>query len=152
MSNNIKLNIQVLVILYSYLKQHHPSEYELVRPAKVKPTKSTASRSGRITDGFKLATKLQPTSHERIAITKSIAYHLLKDLHPVSTVEFPRFQRTVGRLNPRYQLPSRSYFSRTPIPALALYCKVTVLALALLRVILGKISRCHFWMLFVSGT
>ena len=39
-------------------------------------------------------------------------------MRPLSTVELPGFQRMVGRLNPRYQLPSRSYFSRTAIPAL----------------------------------
>ena len=104
--------------LYSHLKQNHPSEYELVRPAKVKPTKSTASGSGKITDAFKLVTKLPPTSREYIAITKRVAYHLAKYMRPLSTVELHGFQRMVGRLNPRYQLPSRSYFSRTAIPAL----------------------------------
>ena len=37
-------------------------------------------------------------------------------------VELPGFQTMVARFNPRYQLPSRSFFSRTPIPAL--YCQV----------------------------
>lgn len=37
-------------------------------------------------------------------------------------VELPGFQTMVARFNPRYQLPSRSFFSRTAIPAL--YCQV----------------------------
>ena len=66
--------------LYTHLKQHHPNEYELVRPNKVQPTRTTTSESGIITDAFKLATKFPPTSREHIALTKSVAYHLVKDM------------------------------------------------------------------------
>ena len=77
-----------------------------------------ASDSRTITEAFKLATKLSSTSHERKAITKSVAYHLAKDMRPLSTVDLPGFQRMVTKLNPRYQLPFRNYFSRTAIPGL----------------------------------
>ena len=39
-------------------------------------------------------------------------------MRPLSTVELPGFQKMVTKLNPRYQLPSRNYFSRTAIPGL----------------------------------
>ena len=65
--------------LYTHLKQHHPNEYELVSPNKVQPTR-TSSGSETITDAFKLATKLPPTSREHIALTKSVVYHLAKDM------------------------------------------------------------------------
>ena len=108
--------------LYSHLKQHHPNEYELVRPNKIHPTKTKASGSGTITDAFKPPTKFPLHLREHIALTKSVTYHLAKDMRPLSTVELPGFQRMVARLNPCYQLPSRSYFSRTAIPVL--YCQV----------------------------
>ena len=59
----LRQNTQVLLIctattnLCSYLRQHHPNEYELIRPQKVKPTNTTALGFRTITDAFKLAAK-----------------------------------------------------------------------------------------------
>lgn len=102
--------------LYSHLKQHHPKEYEAVRPKKDKS--KLASGTKPITEAFKLATKLQPTSHEHKELTKAVTYHLAKDMRPLSTVELPGFKMLVSKLNPRYELPSRNYSSRTAIPSL----------------------------------
>ena len=88
-SAHVKTKHSSTTNLYSHLKQHHPTEYELVRPKKDKHTNATASGSRTITEAFKLATKLSSTSHEHKTITKGIAYHLAKDMRPLSTVELP---------------------------------------------------------------
>ena len=43
---------------------------------------------------------------------------LAKDMLPLSTVDKPGFWAMLSKLNPRYDLPTRSYFSRIAIPAL----------------------------------
>ena len=39
-------------------------------------------------------------------ITWSVAYHIAKDMGPISTVEKPGFIKMVTKLDPRYTLPS----------------------------------------------
>jgi len=39
-------------------------------------------------------------------------------MHPAYSVELPGFRSMVSKLNPRYALPGRNYFSRTGIPIL----------------------------------
>ena len=51
-------------------------------------------------------------------MTQAIAYHIAKDGVPLYTVEKPGFRQIVAKLNPRYDLPSRKYFSSREIPGL----------------------------------
>ena len=53
---------------------------------------------------------------------KSVTYFLAKDMLPVYTVEKSGFKQILSKFNPRYDLPSRNYFSRVAIPTL--YCEV----------------------------
>ena len=108
--------------LYSHLSKHHPIEYQAVRPkrngkGKGKASSSTAKECT-IEESFKLATKLRSDSREHKELTKAITYYLAKDMRPAYSVELPGFRSMVSKLNPRYGLPSRNYFSRTGIPSL----------------------------------
>ena len=51
-----------------------------------------------------------------------MAYYLAEDMQPYYTVERPGFRKLILKLNPRYHLPSRKYFSQQEIPQL--YTKV----------------------------
>ena len=51
-------------------------------------------------------------------LNKAVAYYLAKDIHPLYSVERPGFKRLVSKLDPKYVLPSRNYFSDTEIPGL----------------------------------
>ena len=42
---------------------------------------------------------------------QAVAYFLAKDMQPVYTVEKSGFKFLVSKLNPRYSLPSRKYFT-----------------------------------------
>ena len=112
--------------LYSHLKKHHRIEYQAVRPkhndkGKGKASSST-TRECTIEESFKLATKLCPGSCEHKELTKAVTYYLAKDMCPAYSVELPGFRSVVSKLNPRYCLPDRNYFSRTGI--LTLYNEV----------------------------
>lgn len=102
--------------LYSHLRKHHPQEYEAVRPPKAKKKSLAASKT--IEEAFKQSIKLPRNSKEHKEITKAITYYLAKDMRPMYSVELLGFQRMINALNPRYDLPSRSYFSRTAVPSL----------------------------------
>jgi len=90
--------------LYSHLKKHHLIE-------------SSTAREYTIEEFFKLATKLSSDSHEHRELTKAVTYYLAKDTHHAYSFELSGF-RIVSKLNPRYVLPGRNYFSHTGIPSL----------------------------------
>jgi hAT family C-terminal dimerisation region len=50
------------------------------------------------------------------AITKRIGEMIAADMQPLSIVENIGFKRLLNVLEPRYKIPSRSYFTRTVIP------------------------------------
>ena len=71
-----------------------------------------------IQDSFLHGRKLPINCKEHKQLTKSITYWLAKDGQPEYSVEKPGFEQMVKTFCPRYQLPSRNYFSRIAIPKL----------------------------------
>ena len=51
-------------------------------------------------------------------ITGSIVYFLAKEMVPISTVEKPGFTNMLRKLDPKYKVPSRKYFTKTALPSL----------------------------------
>ena len=51
-------------------------------------------------------------------LNRAVTYHIARDAVPLCTVDKPGFQFMVSKLNPRYQLPSRRYFTEYEIPHL----------------------------------
>jgi len=51
-------------------------------------------------------------------ITESITHFMAKEMIPIYTVEKPGFCRIVKKLDPRYELPSRKYFTKIALPSL----------------------------------
>ena len=49
-------------------------------------------------------------------LNHAVAYHIVKDAMPLSTVDKPGFQFMVLKLNPRYQLSSHKHFSENETP------------------------------------
>ena len=49
-------------------------------------------------------------------ITKSVGYHIAKDMAPISVVEQKGFVNMLHTIDARYQLPSRNYFAREVLP------------------------------------
>ena len=51
-------------------------------------------------------------------ITNSVGKFIAKEMMPVSVVERPGFKEMVQKLDPRYEIPSRKYFSKNVLPSL----------------------------------
>ncbi|XP_069114463.1 E3 SUMO-protein ligase ZBED1-like [Argopecten irradians] len=62
--------------------------------------------------------KLAFSNKRRITITKAVGGFICSDLRPYSTVSGAGFRHMLNVLEPRYQIPSRNYFSNTIIPEL----------------------------------
>ena len=102
--------------LYSHLKNKHPDVYAEVCKSKAKPKRPAGQSS--ISEAFQKVQPLATTSREHAELTKAVSYCLAKDMLPISTVEKTGFKTMLHRFHPRYQIPSRSYFSRVAIPAM----------------------------------
>lgn len=72
------------------------------------------------------ATPYPTTSPRHKEITDAIAFHLAKDMAPVTTVAKDGFKKLIQTLDKRYCVPSRNYFSHVAIPALYNKCRETV--------------------------
>ena len=63
-------------------------------------------------------TKLSFHSHKAMEVTKAIGEHLVLDMRPLSVVESPSFRNILAKAEPRYDVPSRTYYKDTFIPKL----------------------------------
>ncbi|KAJ8302381.1 hypothetical protein KUTeg_021368 [Tegillarca granosa] len=71
-----------------------------------------------IFQSFANQSKLPFNSSRATAITKSIAEYLILEMKPLTTVESQSFKNMFKVTEPRYIVPSRSYFKETLIPSM----------------------------------
>ena len=115
--------------LLSHLNRHHPSATlktkvkveethenpvtiptPSLKPTEVKKVQPT------LTGMLSAASKYPFHSVCASATTRSIAHYIIDDLRPLSVVEGNGFQNMIRTFDPRYNLPGRTYFSKTLIP------------------------------------
>ena len=114
--------------LFSHLKIYHKHEYNEVNELSVTQssrkhkTTSDSSRQLTIETSFEKGRMYAKDSREHKLLTRSVTECLAKDMLPMHTVDKCGFRSMLEKFNPRYELPSRSHFSRTAIPSL--YCEV----------------------------
>ena len=108
--------------LYTHIRKKHPSTYTSLAKERQESSSSTRGKDSRsqtlVTALFEKSKKFDRNLREHKELTKSITMCLAKDMLPLSTVDKPGFRAMISRFNPRYDLPTRSYFSRIAIPAL----------------------------------
>lgn len=107
--------------LISHLRRKHPSIYAQTffpsqGKAKAKPPKATGQMS--ITSAFAQGVPYDRKSKKWNELTKMVTYCIVKDGLPLRVVEKDGFKRMLKTFDPRYELPSRSYISRTSVPAM----------------------------------
>lgn len=106
----------------SHLERHHPELLvELDNPVKTAPTRPAADQ--RTLHHFE---KLPHNCERAKKITKSIACFIAKDLRPYSAVERDSFKFMIKTIEPRYVMPSRTYFTDTAVPELYRETKLKV--------------------------
>ncbi|XP_055040058.2 E3 SUMO-protein ligase ZBED1 [Misgurnus anguillicaudatus] len=81
-----------------------------------KPKEKSSQMS--LKDAFAKGTCYDRKSKRWIEITNSITNHIAKDMVPLITVEKDGFKQMIKTLDPRYEMPSRKYFSQVAIPNL----------------------------------
>lgn len=97
--------------MQSHLQRHHP-DLLAVRAAEANASGKQAAVNALFN------TKLPFSSPRAVNITKSIATFICKDLRPYSVVENEGFRQMLQTLEPRYEIPSRKYFTEKAVPAL----------------------------------
>ena len=112
--------------LFSHLKIHHAKEYTSIEKGK-KKAKTTVDKEEAGDSGGKqitLAESIERTkpylrgSQRWKEVTGSVVYFLAKEMVPISTVEKPGFTNMLRKLDPKYEAPSRKYFTKTALPSL----------------------------------
>ena len=113
--------------LRSHLEHHHKGlfqEFLKLNAASQAPKKAKDEASGKdltqasVQQSFAIVTPYEKTSKRYKEITQVITYFLAKDMMPLRTVEKPGFIALVKKLDRRYDIPSRKYFSQEAIPNL----------------------------------
>ena len=109
--------------LSSHLRNHHPKEYAAVTKAKESKKKLPTERFYKTKQATLLATierkQPYPTSSKRAQeITNALSQFIAKEMMPFNIVERPGFQRLLQKLDDRYEIPSRKYFTKVAMPAL----------------------------------
>lgn len=127
--------------LFRHLQLRHKVEYEECAKLRAatettKPPQPPAQKQTTLQTSFSCAVPYERKSEIWHQITNAVAYYIAKDMAPIATVERDGFIRLLKTMNPRYQVPSRSYFTREALPKM--YSEVR----ASLAVQLAKVS--HF--------
>ncbi len=120
--------------LHSHLQHNHKDLYEALHEVSVSKSKTTdlKSRSSKavqqasIPQSFASVTPYEKTSKRHKEITEAISRYLAKDMMPINTVSREGFVSLINKLDCKYQIPSRNYFSRVAIPQMYDTCRQTV--------------------------
>lgn len=101
--------------LFHHLQQHHKVQHkECVKTRAVtqakKPPQPSALKQTLLQASFTLGVPYKRTSDQWCDISKAAAFHIAKDMTPISTVEQTGFVQLLK--TQRHQLPSHIYFAR----------------------------------------
>lgn len=103
-----------------HLQNKHPELAKELVTKRVMDDSKPNQDQPKIKIAFSKQNALPPDSIRSRNITNAIALMLAADLQPYSVVEDTGFTNLMRVLEPRYQMPCRTTFSRTLIPKLYL--------------------------------
>ena len=99
------------------MQDYHPDAYGEIVPSSSKVSKPK-QKQPTLQQVISKTKKYDTKSTCACELNKAVAYYLSKDMQPLYAVERPGFKKLVAKLDPKYTLPSRNYFSETEIPRL----------------------------------
>ncbi|XP_065105792.2 E3 SUMO-protein ligase ZBED1-like [Paramisgurnus dabryanus] len=110
--------------LHHHLQYNHKELHEQFKTSQTTKPKTSSSKSKTlpslqqqsISQSFASVTPYETTSKRHKEITEAITRYLAKDMMPINTVTKPGFVSLITKLDRRYQIPSRTYFSQVAIP------------------------------------
>ncbi|XP_073335813.1 E3 SUMO-protein ligase ZBED1-like [Pagrus major] len=104
----------------AHMSRFHPGEAAWAKDERLKPVIPPNQRI------LHEVARLAPSSERAKKITKCISYFIAKDMRPYSVVENTGFRYMVHSLEPRYVIPSQSFFTLKSIPNLYKETKLSV--------------------------
>ena len=120
--------------LFQHLREHHPDLYAEASPKITRKSESSSSTQLSLTESIAKTTKYSRSSPQAYELNRAVAYYLAKDAVPLYTIEKPGFRQMIAKINPKYDLPSRKYFSTHEIPALYSHVRDKVVLPALTQI------------------
>ncbi len=103
--------------LYTHLQAHHKNEAAKMGPAaKNLLQKPNAQVQPSISDAFARCTRYKRDSVRWNKYTDAVTKYICKEMVSFYTVEKQSFKDLITTLDSQYELPGRSYFSKTAIP------------------------------------
>lgn len=106
--------------------QKQDQEVKLLKEKGEKPKEAVKQKQLSIQESFETAKKFDINHPKAQAIHKVIAEMIAIDNEPLSVVQKAGFRRVVGTLQPKYTMPSRTYFTETIIPDIFRRCKEAI--------------------------
>jgi hypothetical protein len=93
------------------------------KTSDIKPVTTSSSKTPRTLQPTLQAVvqshkKYEPKSYEAQDLNEAVARFICRDQVPIFTVDKSGFRSLLSKLNPRYQLPGRKYFTDVEIPKL----------------------------------
>ena len=107
--------------LLSHLRNYHSKLYLEVKAAMAKgskPPPPTGMAQPTLAETVENSQKYERKGKKWKDLTEAVTYSICKDSLPIYSVEKPGFKRLLQTFDSRYEIPSRSYFSKTAIPNL----------------------------------
>ena len=121
--------------LLTHLRDHHPDLYAEAIPHCSHTTKATKHQPT-LHEVIDKTKKYDPKSSRAQLLNKAAVYYIAKDMQSLYTVEKPAFRHLIHTLDPKYNLPSRKYFTKQEIPRM--YSKIK-------EVVQGKMSGAKYF-------
>nr|XP_054591852.1 E3 SUMO-protein ligase ZBED1-like [Nothobranchius furzeri] len=106
--------------LFQHLKQRHPAEHEKCQSLRDEQSRSdqepVAKKQLTVAESFAQGTAYDKKGARWTTITDAVALYIAKDMVPIYTMDKTGFINLMKTLDPRYELPSRKYFSEVVLP------------------------------------
>ena len=101
-----------------HLKRHHRSEYALLLKAEGEKDKLVEQLQPTVQKVIERVNPLPKDSERWQTLVEAIGNFIACDMQPLSVVENAGFKQLMYTAEPRFKVPSRTYFTNTIIPAM----------------------------------
>ena len=100
--------------LFKHLETSHPEAYSEAR--KATRVKNMDMKQPTIEETIDKTKLYNPNSSRAQELNRAVASFIASEMQPYQILEKPGFKKMISKLDPKYQLPTRKYFSNNEIP------------------------------------
>ena len=100
--------------LFKHLETSHPEAYSEAQ--KATQVKNTGMKQPTIEETIDKTKLYNLNSSQAQELNHAVASFIAREMQPYQIVEKPGFKKMISKLDPKYQLRTRKYFSNNEIP------------------------------------